>query len=133
MKRFLLLVAALALVAAACGGGGSDAESASGANSNGGKDGGAVSSTVTTKVAAGNTVVAKGLKFKPATLRVKVGDEVNFKFDDGIIAHNAVADDGTFETDTVTKKTVTVTIPKAGRITYTCTIHPTMKGVIVAE
>jgi plastocyanin len=132
MKRFLVLAAAVALTVAACGGGDSDVESA------GGKDGASgkrtpASVTVPAKVSSGLTVVVKALKFKPSTLRVKVGDQVRFKFDDGVIAHNAIADDGTFKTDNVTDKTVSVTIPKAGRITYTCTIHPTMKGVIIAE
>lgn len=132
MKRFLLLLAAVALVVSACGGGDSDTESGSpdrssattkpSRSSDDGGDG-----------ATGSTVVVKGLKFTPSTLKVKAGDSVQFDFDDGVTPHNAVAADGSFKTDIVTKQTVTVTVAEAGRHPYSCTVHPTMKGVIVAE
>ena len=133
MKRLLLpgVAVALALTLAACGGGDSDPP---GANVAAGGDKPAGGGTATTKATdAPNTVLAKGLAFKPSTLRVKVGDTVTFKFDDGAMPHNAVADDGSFDTGLKTRTTVPVVINKAGRIPYVCTIHPTMKGTIIAE
>ena len=80
-----------------------------------------------------NYVLAKGNKFIPGTLKVKVGDEVTFDFADGTTAHNAVASDKSFDTGVHTEKTVPVKITKAGEHKYICTLHPTMKGTIIAE
>lgn len=80
-----------------------------------------------------NYVLAKGLSFKPKTLTVQPGTEITFDFDDGSTAHNAVADDKSFDTGILTETTATVTLDKPGRYPYVCTLHPTMKGTIVVE
>jgi len=117
MKRFFATVAAVALsmTLVACGGG------------SGSGDGGDASDLPP------DYVLVKNSKFIPSKLKVAVGAEVSFDFADGSLSHNAVADDKSFDTGLHTEKMVPVKITKAGTYKYICTIHPTMKGEIIAE
>ncbi len=119
MKRLGSVLVGLALVFAACGGGGGDGASG---------DGGSGASDLPP-----NYVLAKGLKFRPDKLTVKVGDEVTFDFDDGSTAHNAVADDKSFDTGVHTEKSVQVKMDKPGTHKYVCTLHPGMEGTITVQ
>lgn len=123
MKRFVATVVAmtaLSLSLAACGGGGSSSAAGSSDSSD--------SSDLPP-----DYVLVKNSKYTPKTLRVAVGTEVTFDFDDGSLAHNAVAKDKSFDTGLHTDKTVSVTIDKPGEHDYICTLHPAMKGTIIAE
>lgn len=111
MKRLAVVLLGLSLVFAACGSG------------SGGGSGDLPP----------NYVVGKNLKFTPKTLNVQPGQEITFDFDDGSVAHNAVADGKAFETATLTEATATVTLNTPGRYPYVCTLHPTMKGTIIVE
>lgn len=118
MKRFFATAAAvvaLSMTLGACGGGG------------GSGDGGEAADLPP------DYVLVKNSKFIPAKLRVAVGAEVTFDFADGSLSHNAVADDKSFDTGLHTEKRIPVKITKAGTYKYICTIHPTMKGEIIAE
>jgi plastocyanin len=112
MKRLAVVLLGLSLLLAACG---------SGSGGGGGGD------------QPPNYVLAKGLSFKPKTLTVQPGTEITFDFDDGSNAHNAVAEDKSFDTGLLTETTATVTLDKPGRYPYVCTVHPTMKGTIIVE
>ena len=83
--------------------------------------------------AADHVVAIKGMKFAPAELEVAVGDTVTFTNED-TAPHTATASDGTFDTGRLSKgQSATVTIESAGDFGYICTIHPAMKGRIVAN
>ncbi|MDQ1438966.1 MAG: hypothetical protein QOK43_2595 [Acidimicrobiaceae bacterium] len=122
MKRLALMVAAAVIVLGACGGGSSSGGSGAGGSGSGGAQG-----------TAPKTVVVKGYKFAPRTLTVQAGGKVTFKFDDGQVAHNAVAKDKSFDTGTKTQEDAVITLDQVGKFPYTCTLHPTMKGTIVVE
>lgn len=112
MKRLAVVLLGASLVFAACGGG-------SGGDSGSGD-------------LPENYILAKGLSFKPETLTVAPGEEFTFDFADSV-AHNAVAEDKSFDTGTLTKKTASVTLTKPGKYPYVCTLHPGMKGTIIVE
>lgn len=115
----MLLVLVLAI--AGCSGGGGSATTNP-------PSGGAA--TVGTP-AAGATVVEKGFAFEPATLEVKVGETVTFKNEDS--APHVVSIDGKELGNQDPGSSVTWTAEKAGSFPYTCTIHPSMNGVITVK
>ena len=83
--------------------------------------------------AADHVVTIKGMKFAPAELQVAVGDTVTFTNEDAA-PHTATASDGSFDTGRLSRgQSATVTIESAGTFAYICTIHPAMKGTIVAN
>lgn len=108
----LALVAAVALVA--CGGG----ESAAPPPDTGGATGDTVAVTI------------KDFSFEPSTVKVKVGQEVVFTNEDGVV-HTATADEGAFDSGDLEKgKSFTFTADKPGTFSYFCTPHQYMKGTI---
>jgi len=121
-----LLLACLALVAAGCGssdddnggGGGSSQPAETTDDSGGGAAGG-----------GGNAVAMKNIQFDPKETTVKVGEKVTWTNEDDV-DHNVVAREGAdFSSDTFGKgKTFSYTPTKAGKIEYTCTLHPGMDG-----
>ena len=118
MKRHLLSVSSIALVTAAlagCGGGGSDTAAAPSSPS-------------------ASTIAISNFKFAPATLTVRHGADVRITNSDSA-PHTVTADDGhSFDSGTLaTGGSGTISVAQAGRFPYHCTIHPFMKGVIVAK
>jgi hypothetical protein len=68
--------------------------------------------------------------FSPASVTVHVGDLVTWR-NTGKEPHTATADDGSFDTGTVTAGgSASHMFTSAGTFTYICTIHPNMKGTI---
>jgi len=50
------------------------------------------------------------------------------------MSHNVIADDGSFKSpDLSSGKTFSFTFEKTGTYTYSCHIHPTMKGTVVVQ
>lgn len=81
----------------------------------------------------GELVVLKNLAFNPASATVAVGATVTWENQDGMI-HNVIADDGSFKSpDLGFGKTFSFTFQKAGTYTYSCHIHPAMKGTVVVQ
>lgn len=118
MKRLTWMAANGTLILlAACGG-----------SSDGGDSGDAGDDPAT--AAGGTTVVLKDIAFKPGKLSVKAGDTVTWKFEDRGIAHNVVSDDDAFKSDLKDSGTFQHTFSKPGTFSYTCTVHPGMKGSI---
>ena len=71
--------------------------------------------------------------FSPKTIKVKKGTKVTWTNQD-TVKHNAVADDGSFETDLMAKgESESETFEKAGTFTYHCLPHPNMKATIIVE
>jgi plastocyanin len=121
MKRQMLSLSLLALTVAAlagCGGGGSDTASAPAASSS----------------QSDSTITITDFKFAPRTLKVRHGAQIKITNSDGV-AHTLTADDGqSFDSGTVaTGDSATIRVAEAGRFSYHCTIHPFMKGELVAK
>jgi plastocyanin len=78
-------------------------------------------------------VVLKNLSFNPASVTVAQNATVTWENQDGTI-HNVIADDGSFKSpDFSPGQTFSFTFKKAGTYTYSCHIHPTMKGTVVVR
>ncbi len=121
MKRQRFSLPAIALTAAAlagCGGGGSDTASAPAAPSS----------------RSDSTISIRDFKFAPRTLTVGHGADIKVTNSDSA-PHTVTADDGhSFDSGTVaTGDSATIRVAQAGRFSYHCTIHPFMKGELVAE
>jgi plastocyanin len=121
MKRqmfSLCLVAFTVAALAGCGGGGSSTASAPAAPSS----------------QSGSTITISDFKFVPGTLTVRHGARIKVTNSDGA-AHTLTADDGhSFDSGTVASgDSATISVAQAGRFSYHCTIHPFMKGELVAE
>ena len=81
---------------------------------------------------ATHRVTIDAFEFKPATLTVKQGDSVEWRNADPV-PHSATAK-GTFDSGPLaTGASWRYTATKKGRIDYICTLHPTMKGVLVVH
>jgi plastocyanin len=64
---------------------------------------------------------------------VAIGTAVTWINNDSVV-HDATADNHVFATGVISPGgSATVTIAAAGRITYACTIHPGMTGVITVQ
>jgi plastocyanin len=75
----------------------------------------------------------KNRAYSPANLRVKKGESVTWKNNDDI-DHTVDAEDGSFSSGTIKSgKTFKHTFKKAGKYSYTCHLHPRMKGTIIVE
>jgi plastocyanin len=91
-------------------------------------------STATTTTAAASgpapaaTVTLKNIAFEPKSVSIKTGDTVEWKWDDGAIAHNVVGPD--FKSPTQTKGTFRHTFTSAGSVKFDCTLHPGMSGTV---
>jgi plastocyanin len=83
--------------------------------------------------AADHAVSIAGMKFNPPTLEVAAGDTVTFTNEDSA-PHTGTANDGSFDTGRLSQgQSATVTISAAGTFDYICSVHPSMKGQIVAK
>jgi|SRR5271169_1658980 len=71
----------------------------------------------------------ENLVIAPAEASVKVGDTIEWINKDGL-AHTATARNGDFDVMIPPKKTVTLTLKKAGAIDYYCRFHPNMKATL---
>jgi len=89
--------------------------------------------TLTTLVQAATlTVVQKDKQFVPVTLKIKVGDSVNFMNEDPFY-HNvfSLSDTKNFDLGSFPKgQFKTVVFDKAGKVNVECAIHPDMHLVI---
>jgi plastocyanin len=71
--------------------------------------------------------------FAPNPLTVAVGTTVTWVNND-VTAHDATADNHAFATGIIAPGgSASATLATAGRITYSCTIHPGMTGVITVQ
>jgi plastocyanin len=90
-------------------------------------------SVVPAALAADHAVDIAGFAFSPKTITVKVGDTVTWSNADAQ-GHTATADDGSFDTGTITSSTPkSASFATAGTFAYHCKIHPQMTGTVVVE
>ena len=79
------------------------------------------------------TVHIRDDRFVPATITVAAGTKVTFVNDDDD-AHTVTADDGSWDSEGLNQGERWVhAFPKAGKISYHCTVHPFMKATIVVK
>jgi plastocyanin len=84
-------------------------------------------------VAAQHTVVMDGTTYKPEALTVKRGDTVVWVNKDPF-PHTVTSKEGGFDSHNIGEgKSWRYTARKAGEFPYACTLHPTMKGVLVVQ
>jgi plastocyanin len=62
-------------------------------------------------------------QYNPAELAAKVGQPITISNKDDV-AHTVTANDGSFNVNVPAKGSATVTVPKAGKFPYSCTLHP---------
>src|SRR4029077_21027670 len=86
------------------------------------------------------TVVAKDIAFTTPAVAVTAGSPFSIAFDneDGAPHNIAISDAGgqtVFKGEIVANKQVTYSVPAlaAGTYTFTCEVHPDMKGTITAQ
>jgi plastocyanin len=117
-----LALACLSLLAAGCGS----------SNSSGG---GGQSSSQDAQPSAngdGTSVDMKNIQFSPKEQAVKVGEKVTWVNQDDV-SHNVVSTGGPLKIESKDfgkGDTFTYTPTKAGKVQYTCTLHPGMDGVL---
>lgn len=121
MKRQVFILAAMALSIAAlagCGGGTS----------------GTASAPASAAAHSGAAITISDFKFAPRTLAVRHGAPIRIT-NSGGMAHTLTADKGgSFDSGTVAPGgSATIRVAQAGRFPYHCTIHPFMKGQLVAQ
>jgi plastocyanin len=130
--KVFVVVAGSALTLAACGGGG-------GGNGNtGAADAGCTvkgnTTTAVTPAVVSNIVTDPNTvgRFTPNDMTVKVGQAVEWDWQDPNVAHTVTSDDGTSFDSCLQNKgyKFVVTFNQAGKIPYHCTIHPLMIGTI---
>lgn len=79
---------------------------------------------------SGSAVSIRGFAFDPSTIQVAAGTEVVWTNRDPT-EHTVTADDGSFDSGPVAANgTFSVKLDRSGSVTYTCVIHPTMKGSV---
>jgi plastocyanin len=121
----LTLLATAAVLAAGCGG-------------SGGNGGGSPTTTAAPTTsgagtpASGTAVAIDNFAFSPATLNVTTGQQVTWTNQQDV-AHTVTADGGAFDHPMPSGATFSFAFAKAGSFAYHCTIHPFMKGTIVAS
>jgi plastocyanin len=129
--KVLVVVAGSALTLAACGGGGTNAGTAT--SDTGctvkGNSTAAVTPAIVSKIVPDPNTVGR---FTPNNMTVKVGQSIEWDWQDPNVAHTVTSDDGsTFDSCLQNKGyKFVVTFNQAGTIPYHCTIHPLMIGTI---
>jgi plastocyanin len=83
-----------------------------------------------TPPAGGNDIAVKNFAFVPANLSVQTGDAVTWTNMDNV-SHTVTADNGAFDSGAFGAGTnFQITAGPPGTYTYTCQIHPFMKGTL---
>jgi plastocyanin len=94
---------------------------------------GALVSAPASVVAASYEVVIEAMAFVPAKLTVKRGDTIVWVNKD-LFAHTASAQDRSFDSGEMAPSAKRAFVAdKRGAFPYICTLHPTMKGVLIVE
>lgn len=90
--------------------------------------------TAIINAATATTLTIKGNAFSPKELTVKPGDSITVTNNDSV-PHTVTANGDEFDTGNIAAgETVTFTAPEeAGEYEYICTVHPSMKGVLVVQ
>jgi plastocyanin len=80
-----------------------------------------------------HTVTIDGFEFHPATVTVHRGEVVVWRNQDPV-PHTATSQPGGLDSGEIgTDGSFRFTAARTGRFEYVCTLHPTMKGVLVVD
>jgi plastocyanin len=79
---------------------------------------------------ANKTVTVKNFKYSPATVSIKRGDTVTWRFQRDPAPHNVKGSGGIKSRSRITTGTYRKRFTRAGTFRYICTIHPNMKGTV---
>ena len=93
----------------------------------------AIEATVATAADSASTHVVsiEAMKYSPETLTIGRGERVRWINKDPF-PHTVAAQGGAFHSREIQPETsFTFTARKAGQFAYGCTLHPTMKGMLV--
>jgi plastocyanin len=78
-------------------------------------------------------VVMKGSTFTPASVTIRVGDTVTWQNQESV-THNVAADDGSFTSQDFRKGgSFSFTFARPGIYSYSCRLHPNMRGKVIVE
>ncbi len=129
--KVIVVAAGSALTLAACGGGatnGNTGAADAGCTVKGNTTVAVTAAVVSNIVPDPNTVG----RFTPSNMTVKVGQSIEWDWQDPNVAHTVTSDDGTSFDSCLQNKgyRFVVTFNRAGKIPYHCTIHPLMIGTI---
>src|SRR5712675_349897 len=128
--KLLIVVAGSALTLAACGGGNDAGTTTSDAGCTvKGNSTTAVTPAIVSNIVSDPDTVGR---FTPNNMTVKVGQSIEWDWQDATVAHTVTSDDTT-SFDSCLQNTgykFVVTFNQAGKIPYHCTIHPLMIGTI---
>jgi plastocyanin len=129
--KFFVAAAGSALTLAACGGGGNTGNTGGGdaGCTVKGKTTAAVTPAVVSNIVPDPNTVGR---FTPSNMTVKVGQSIEWDWQDPNVAHTVTSDDNTSFDSCLQNKgyKFVVTFNQAGKIPYHCTIHPLMIGTI---
>lgn len=79
-----------------------------------------------------HTIEIRAMAFHPDTLTIQPGDTVVWINHD-IVPHTATSA-GKWDTGTLTQRaTGRYVAGRSGRLTYVCTLHPTMRGTLIVK
>ena len=127
--KVLIIAAGSALTLAACGGGGNgDTGGGAGCTVKGNTTAALTPAMVSTIVSDPDTIG----RFTPNNMTVKVGQAIEWDWQDPNVAHTVTSDDSTSFDSCLQNKgyKFVVTFTQAGKIPYHCTIHPLMVGTV---
>ncbi len=78
-------------------------------------------------------VSIKGFAFTPASVTVRVGQDVIWSHDEAT-GHTATGDNNEWDSGNLSEgKTFSHTFGQPGKFTYHCAIHPSMKGTVLVQ
>lgn len=83
-------------------------------------------------VPAPNEVWMQGMAFVPSTITVSAGTSVKFINKDSN-EHTVTADDNSYDSGVLGTNKSYTKVFKSGVFNYHCTIHPEMKGTVIAN
>jgi plastocyanin len=130
--KVLIIVAGSAVTLAACGTGGGSNAGTGGANAGctvKGNSTAAVTPAIVSNIVTDPDTVGR---FTPSNMTVKVGQSIEWDWQDPNVAHTVTSDDTTTFDSCLQNKgyKFVVIFNQAGKIPYHCTIHPLMVGTI---